>query len=280
MNGDLTKGGKRYFMTFIDDCTRFCYVYFLKTKDKTLHYFKAYKAKVENQLKRKIKRLKSDRGGEYFSSDFTEFCVEHGIIHERTPPYSPQSNGIAERKNRTLTELVNAMLGTVGLSKEWWGEAILTACHVLNRVPTKNKKITPFEEWEKKRLNLSYMHTWGCLAKMNVPINKKRKVGPKTVDYVFLGYAIHSVGYRFLIINSEISDMHVGTIMESRDATFFGNEFPMKTTPSTTGHESVIPHEHEHEHKHEMFTSVQQIKEPDKQNPEEDDIVVTRKSKR
>jgi transposase InsO family protein len=163
MNDDLTKGGKRYFMTFIDNYTRFCYVYLLKTKDEVLHYFKAYKAEVENQLERKIKRLRSDRGGEYFSSNFTEFCVKHGIIHERTPPYSPQSNGIAEKKNRTLIELVNAILGTVGLSKEWWGEAILTACHVLNRVPTKNKEITPFEEWEKKRLNLSYMRTWGCL---------------------------------------------------------------------------------------------------------------------
>jgi hypothetical protein len=146
-------------MTFIDDCPRFCYVYFLKTKDEALYYFKAYKVKVENQLERKIKRLRSDRGGEYFSSDFTEFCVEHCIIHERTPPYSPQSNGIAERKNCTLTELVIAMLGTAGLSKEWWGEAILTACHVLNRVPTKNKESIPFKEWEKKRLNLSYMCT-------------------------------------------------------------------------------------------------------------------------
>jgi transposase InsO family protein len=119
MNGDLTKGGKRYFMIFIDDCTIFCYVYLLKTKDEALHYFKVYKAKVENQLERKIKRLRSDRGGEYFSSEFTEFCVEHGIIYERTPPYSPQSNGIAKRKNRTLTELVNAMLDTAGSSKEW-----------------------------------------------------------------------------------------------------------------------------------------------------------------
>jgi hypothetical protein len=109
---------------------------------------------------------------------------------------------------------------------------------------------------------------------VNVPINKKRKFGSKIVDCVFLGYAIDNVGYRFLIINSEVSDMHVGTIMESRDATFFENEFSMKTTPSTTGHESVIPYEHE------MFTPVQQIEKHHEQNPEEDDIVVTRKSKR
>jgi hypothetical protein len=65
------------------------------------------------------------------------------------------------------------------------------------------------------------MRTWGCLAKVNVPINKKHKLGSKIVDCVFLSYAIHSVGYRFLIINSEVPDMHVGTIMESRDTTFF-----------------------------------------------------------
>jgi transposase InsO family protein len=114
-----------------------------------------------------------------FLGDFSDFCVEHGIIHERTPPYSPQSNGVIERKNRTLTDLVNTMLETSGLSKEWWGEAILTACHVLNKVPTKNKEITPFEEREKRKLNISYIRTWGCLAKVNVPINKKRKLDRK-----------------------------------------------------------------------------------------------------
>ena len=121
MNGVLTKGGKRYFMTLIDDATRFCYVYLLRTKDEALDYFKIYKAEVENQLERKIKRLRSDHGGEYFPKIFDEFCEEHGIIHERTPPYSPESNGIAERKNRTVTDLVNSMLDTAGLSKAWWG---------------------------------------------------------------------------------------------------------------------------------------------------------------
>jgi transposase InsO family protein len=112
MNGVLTKGGKRYFMTLIDGSTRFCYIYLLKSKDEALHYFKIYKAEVENQLERKIKHLRSDRGGEYFSNTFDIFCEEHGIVHERTTPYSPQSNGIVERKNHTLTDLVNAMLET------------------------------------------------------------------------------------------------------------------------------------------------------------------------
>jgi transposase InsO family protein len=101
MNGILSKGGKQYFITFIDDSTIFCYVYLLKLKYEALHYFKTYKARAENQLERKIKRLRSDRGGEYFSDDFSDFCVEHGITHERTPPYSPQSNGVAERRNHT-----------------------------------------------------------------------------------------------------------------------------------------------------------------------------------
>ena len=138
------------------------------------------------------------------------------------------------------------MLETAGLSKEWWGEAILTACHVLNRVPTKNKEITPFEEWEKKRLNLSYLRTWGYLAKVDVPINKKQKLGPKIVDCVFLSYAIHDVGYRILIIIFGVPDVNVGTIMESRDAIFFESEFPMKNTPSTSSHDSItLPQLHE-----------------------------------
>jgi transposase InsO family protein len=102
----------------------------LRTKDEALDYFKIYKAKVENQLERMIKRLRSDHGGEYFPKIFDEFYEEHSIIHERTPPYSPQSNGVAERKIPTLSDLVNSMLDTAGLSKAWWGEALLTACHV------------------------------------------------------------------------------------------------------------------------------------------------------
>jgi hypothetical protein len=122
MNGVLTEGGQRYFMTMIDDATRYCYVYLLKTKDEALNCFKPYKAKAKNQLEKKIKHFRSYRGGEYFSNEFNLFYMEHVVTHERTPPYSPQSNGVAERKNHTLSDLVNFMLNTAELSKPWWGQ--------------------------------------------------------------------------------------------------------------------------------------------------------------
>jgi hypothetical protein len=93
----------------------------------------------------------------------------------------------------------------------------------------KSKK-TPYEEWIGRKPSLSYLHTWSCLTKVNVPINKKRKLGTKTVDCVFLGYAHHSTAYRFLVIKSEIPDMHIDTFLESCDVTFFENIFPMKNS--------------------------------------------------
>jgi transposase InsO family protein len=166
-------------MTMIDDASRYCYVYLLKTKDEALNCFKTYKAEVENPLEKKIKCFRSDHAGEYFSNEFNIFCVEHGIIHERMMPYSPHSNGIAERKNRTLTDLVNSILDTAGLSKVWWRVALLTSCHILNRVPMKNKEKTAYKEWIGRKPSLSYLRTWGRLAKVNVPLNKKHNLGPK-----------------------------------------------------------------------------------------------------
>jgi hypothetical protein len=275
MNGVLTKGGKKYFMTLIDDSTRFCHVYLLKTKDEALNYFKIYKSEVENQLERKIKRVRSDRGGEYFSNEFNLFCAENGIIHERTPPHSPQSNGVAERKNRTLTDLVNAMLGTSGLSKAWWGEAILTACHVLNKVPTKDNETTPYEKWEKRKPTLSYLRTWGCLAHVNMPIPKKRKLGWKTVNGIFIGYAHHNVGYKFLVVKSEVPDIRVGTIIESKDASFYEDIFPMRDAPSTSRQEANEANETP-----EPAIPMEYYEQPHDENPEKDDEETLGRGKR
>ena len=107
-----SRGGKRYYITFVDDFSRYTKLYLLRSKDEAEQMFYIYKAEVENQLNRKIKRLRSDRGGEYVTNSLKEFCEKNGIIHEFTAPYSPQQNGIAGRKNRRL--LVPTCLITCG----------------------------------------------------------------------------------------------------------------------------------------------------------------------
>ena len=105
---------KKYFVTFIGDCTKYCQIYLLRSKDETLDKFKEYKLEVENQLGKTIKIIRRDRGGEY-DGPFNTFCSEHRIIHQTTAPYSPESNGTAECKNRTLQEMMNALLLNSGL---------------------------------------------------------------------------------------------------------------------------------------------------------------------
>jgi hypothetical protein len=111
------------------------------------------------------------------------------------------------------------------------GVTLLTSCHVLNRIPMKNREKTPYEEWIGGKPSLSYLCTWNCLTKVNEPINKKCKLGPKTVDYICLGYDHHNIAYRFLVIKLEVSDVYVDTFIESRDVTF-ENIFPMKNLHS------------------------------------------------
>ncbi|GJU61922.1 zinc finger, CCHC-type containing protein [Tanacetum coccineum] len=118
------------------------------------------------------------------------------IIHETTAPYTPQQNGVAERKNRAIKEMVNSMLSYSGLSEEFWGEAMLTDCYLLNRVPNKRNKTTPYELWYKKRPNLSYLRVWGYRAVVRLSDPKRKTLGEKGIDCIFVGYAEHSKAYR------------------------------------------------------------------------------------
>ena len=152
----MTRGGKRFYVIFVNNHSRFTKLYLLRTKDEALEIFIKYKSEVENQKNKRIKRLTIDRGGEYESNLFKKFCEQNGIIHVVTPPYSPESNGMAERKNRTLKEMMNAMLVSSRLSSNMWGEAILSACYIQNKVPHKKTGKTPYELWEGRKPNLKY----------------------------------------------------------------------------------------------------------------------------
>ncbi|RVW34150.1 Retrovirus-related Pol polyprotein from transposon RE2 [Vitis vinifera] len=107
-----------------------------------------------------------------------------------------------------------------------WGEAILTANYLLNKVPKKKAEKTPYELWKGRKPSYTYLRMWGCLAKVAVPPPKKVKIGPKTIDCIFIGYAHNSNAYRFLVYESNIPDIHKNTIMESRNASFFEDVFP------------------------------------------------------
>jgi len=129
--------------------------------------------------------------------------------------YSPQSNGITKRKNRTLKEMMNALLISSGLPDNFWGEAILSANHILNKIPQKKTLKSPYELWKNRPPSYKYLKVWGCLAKVEIRKPKKVKIGPKTIDCVFMGYTHNSSAYRFLVYKSEIDDIHENTIIES-----------------------------------------------------------------
>ncbi|KAJ9550828.1 hypothetical protein OSB04_014873 [Centaurea solstitialis] len=222
-------GNKKYVVTFIDDATRYCYVYLCHTKDEALEKFKIYKEEVELYHGVKIKTLRTDRGGEYYDPVYFQST---GIIHQTTAPYTPQQNGISERKNRTLKEMVNSMLTYSGLSDGFWGEAMLTACYLLNRVPNKRNKITPYELWHKKVPKLSYLRVWGCRAVVRLTDPKINNIGQRGIDCVFIGYPENSKCYRFYVIESN-AYVSVHYVIESRDADF-GNEDRFTSVPKPT----------------------------------------------
>ncbi|KAJ9538124.1 hypothetical protein OSB04_030857 [Centaurea solstitialis] len=128
-----TRHGERYFVTFTNDFSRYGYVYLIKHKSETIEVFKTFQNEVENQLNRKIKTLRSDRGGEYLSQEFQDHLRSCGIIAQLTPPRTPQHNGVAERRNRTLLDMVRSMMSRTVLPISLWGYALETAARVLNR---------------------------------------------------------------------------------------------------------------------------------------------------
>jgi transposase InsO family protein len=141
----MARHGGRYFIIFIDDYTRYDHVYLISHKSEPLACFKKFIILVENQLDRKVKALRMYRDREYLSDEFKQMCKEKGILRQLTIPYTPQQNRVAERRNRTLLEMVRSMMVQTNLPITFWGDALLTAVYILNRVPSKSVSSTPYE---------------------------------------------------------------------------------------------------------------------------------------
>ncbi|MCO5572839.1 hypothetical protein L7F22_026598 [Adiantum nelumboides] len=207
-------GNSLYFVTLIDDFSRFCWVYPLKAKSDVFAVFQHYVSMVENETGCKVQTLCTDRGGEYMSGAFKDFLGKKGIKHQCTMPYTPQQNGVAERKNRSLMEMARCMLKAKSLPHKLWMEAVACAAHVLNRCPTRAlKTITPYESWYDRKPSVSYLRVFGCLAYAHIPQQLRGKLDDKAVKCIFVGYSSGSKGYR-------LYNPATNKIFESRDVIF------------------------------------------------------------
>jgi hypothetical protein len=188
------------------------WIYLIKTKDEVLQQFKSFKIMVEKQSEKQIKILRSDGGGEYTSHAFKEFCAENGVQHEVIAPYTPQHNGIAERRNRTIMNMTRCMLKEKKLPHSFWGEAVSTACYVLNRSPTKKLNKVPEAIWSGHTPSVKHLRVFGCLCYKHVPDQKRKKLDDKSEPMILVGY--HTAGSYKLYnpMNQKITT--------SRDVTF------------------------------------------------------------
>ena len=210
------RGGYAYFVTFTDDCSRYGHVFLIKYKHEVFEKFKYYQNVVEKQTGKSIKQLRSDRGGEYLSTEFQDFLAELGIIHFKTPPYTPQLNGVSERRNRTLLDMVRSMMSRTNLPKSFWGYALESASHIINNVPSKAIDAIPYEVWSGRRSNLKYMRAWGCTA--YVKQLDATKLEPRSQKCIFVGYPKDSFGYYFYSPSEQ-------KVFVSRHAVFLEKEF-------------------------------------------------------
>jgi transposase InsO family protein len=139
------RDGSRYSVMFTDYFSRYDYVYLMKYKSESFEKFKEFKAEVENQLGKKIKVFRMDRGGEYLSREFRGYLKAYGIVSQLTPPETPQWNGISERRNMTLLDMVRSIMSQAELPHSFWKFALKTAIFMLNRMSSKSVEKTPYE---------------------------------------------------------------------------------------------------------------------------------------
>lgn len=249
-------GGARYVATFIDDYSRWCEIHVLKRKNEVFSAFKSFKAAAENKHGCKIQLLQTDNGTEYITNEFDEFLREKGIRRRLTITYTPEQNGIAERRNRTLVDMTRCLLKQSSLPLTFWAEAISTANYIRNRCPSKSLEgLTAFEKWNGKVPDVSHFRIFGSEVFTLNRLPTKGKFESRSKKGIFIGYSEESKGYRIWIPDERRVDV-------SRDVKFTG--IPKKVLNN---------HEHKDENNDKNETQVELIlSEGNKENHNMNDL--------
>ncbi|KAE8724129.1 hypothetical protein F3Y22_tig00010869pilonHSYRG00008 [Hibiscus syriacus] len=189
--------GMWYMVTFIDDFSRYVWVFFMKEKSDTFSKFKEFRDSAEGEVGKKICCLRTDNGGEYRSNEFSQYLRECRIRHQYTCANTPQQNGVAERKNRHLAEICRSMLHAKNVSGRFWAEAMRTAAFVINRLPQPRLGfVSPFEKLWNIKPTVSYFRVFGCVCYVFVPDHLQSKFDKKAVRCIFVGYDSQRKGWK------------------------------------------------------------------------------------
>lgn len=210
-----SKGGARYFVTFIDRASRWTTVYPISSKDEAFPRFKQFLALAERQTGRKLKALHTDGGGEYISKEFSDFLASYGIARRKTCVDTPQQNGVAERMNRTLLDMVRAMLSHKKVPKEFWADAVVTAAYLRNRVTCRGlpSNTTPFQAWYGAKPDLKHIRIFGSRCWYHNRKAVSKKLGDRGTPAMLIGYSQNQKAYKLWDFNSQ-------NVIISRDVRF------------------------------------------------------------
>jgi transposase InsO family protein len=221
VHGDLcgpispaTPGGKSYFLLLVDDHSRFMWLSLLSNKGDTLEAIQRFQARVEVETGQRLRVLRTDHGGEFTSVAFEEHCNKRGITRQHSAPYTPQQNGVVERRNQSVVTMARSLLKGRGVPAAFWGEAVSTAVFLLNRAPTKSVAgKTPFEAWHGRKPDVEFLRTFGCVAHVKTARPHLKKLEDRSTPMVFFGYEQGAKAWRFY--DPVAQRVHV-----SRDAVF------------------------------------------------------------
>lgn len=179
-----TPGGKKYFLLLVDDFSRYMWVELLLSKDCAPAAIKQIRVVAETQSGHKLSSLRTDRGEEFTSADFTDHLVSIGVHRQLTAPYSPQQNGVVD----TIVAAARSMLKAKKLPGYFWGEAVATAVYLLKRSPTKSiEGMTPFEAWYGKKPAAHHLRTFGCIAHVKNTSPHLKKLDDRSTKMIFVG---------------------------------------------------------------------------------------------
>jgi transposase InsO family protein len=193
----ISIGGNKYGLVIIDYYSRFTWVFFLHDKSETQVVLKKFLKRAQNEFDGKIKKIRSDNGTEFNNTQVEDYLDEEGIKYEFLAPYTPQQNGVAERKNMTLIEMTRTMLDEYKPSDRFWAEAVNTACHTSKCLYIhKLLKKTPYELLIGNKSNVSYFRVFGSKCYVLQKRSNSSKFAPKVYEGFMLGYDLNSRAYR------------------------------------------------------------------------------------